>query len=603
MQPGPLAGRTVVVTRSGPRARDLVDALERAGATALELPLTRQVDPSDGGAALRAAAAEVQENRWVVLTSVNAVERFVAELRDARALGPVLVAAVGPATADALRMAGVEPDLVPAEHSARGLVEEFPPSDGAGRRVLFPCADLSPDTIVEGLGQKGWEVRRVEAYRTVARSSPEPELLARVAAADAVSFTATSSVAAFGALADSRGCTAAGAPARRLHRAHHRRGGPVGRLGGRARGLGLVRRGHRRRAGRPLRPRCRHRLVGWTAMAPATPTVPAAGDVPDRRLRRLRRTPALRRLVAEARLGVDDLVAPLFVREGTAEPTPIASMPGQVQHTLDSLVPEAKRLVSLGIPGLILFGVPARKDARGSGAWDPDGVVQRALRAVRDAVGDELVVMADLCLDEYTDHGHCGVLGPSGEVLNDETLELYQRIAVAQADAGADVVAPSGMMDGQVAAIRAALDGSGHDQIAVLAYAAKYASALYGPFRDAVDVTIAGGGDRRAYQQDPRNGREALAEIEQDLAEGADMIMVKPAMTSLDVLAAARGVVRVPLAAYHVSGEYSMIKAAAAAGWIDGPAVALEQLTVLKRAGADFVLTYFATEVAEALGG
>jgi len=200
VQPGPLAGRTVVVTRSGPRARGLVDALERAGATVLELPLTRQVDPSDGGAALRAAAAEVQENRWVVLTSVNAVERFVAELRDARALGPVLVAAVGPATADALRMAGVEPDLVPAEHSARGLVEEFPPSDGAGRRVLFPCADLSPDTILEGLGHKGWEVRRVDAYRTVARSSPEPEILARVAAADAVSFTATSSVAAFGAL-------------------------------------------------------------------------------------------------------------------------------------------------------------------------------------------------------------------------------------------------------------------------------------------------------------------------------------------------------------------------------------------------------------------
>jgi porphobilinogen synthase len=338
-------------------------------------------------------------------------------------------------------------------------------------------------------------------------------------------------------------------------------------------------------------------------MAPATPTTPTTGHAPARRLRRLRRTQALRRLVAEARLGVDDLVAPLFVREGAAEPTPIASMPGQAQHTVDSLVPEAKRLVSLGIPGLILFGVPARKDPRGSGAWDPAGVVQRALRAVRDAVGDELVVMADLCLDEYTDHGHCGVLGPSGDVRNDETLELYQRIALAQAEAGADVVAPSGMMDGQVAAIRAALDGAGHEQVAVLAYAAKYASALYGPFRDAVDVTIAGGGDRRAYQQDPRNGREALAEIEQDLAEGADMVMVKPAMTSLDVLAAARSVVRVPLAAYHVSGEYSMVKAAAAAGWVDGPAVALEQLTVLKRAGADFILTYFATEVAEALGG
>jgi porphobilinogen synthase len=291
------------------------------------------------------------------------------------------------------------------------------------------------------------------------------------------------------------------------------------------------------------------------------------------------------------------------VREGAAEPVPIASMPGEVQHSLDSVVVEAKRLVALGVPGLILFGVPARKDGRGSAAWDPQGVVQVALRAVRDAVGDELVLMADLCLDEYTDHGHCGILGPDGEVLNDPTLELYQRIALAQAAAGADVVAPSGMMDGQVAAIRTALDGGGHDQVAILAYASKYASALYGPFRDAVDVTIAGGGDRRAYQQDPRNGREALAEIQQDVAEGADMIMVKPAMTSLDVLATVRADVPVPLAAYHVSGEFAMVKAAAAAGWIDGPAVALEQLTVLKRAGADFILTYFAAEVAEALGG
>ncbi|MFZ0249201.1 MAG: porphobilinogen synthase [Acidimicrobiales bacterium] len=336
---------------------------------------------------------------------------------------------------------------------------------------------------------------------------------------------------------------------------------------------------------------------------PDPTSAPPTGGFPVRRLRRLRRTPALRRLVAEARLGPDDLVAPLFVREGTSAPVPIASMPGEVQHSLDSLVVEAKRLVSLGVPGLILFGVPARRDAQGSGAWDPDGIVQVALRAVRDAVGDELVLMADLCLDEYTDHGHCGVVGPGGEVLNDPTLELYQRIAVAQAEAGADVVAPSGMMDGQVAAIRAALDGGGHDRVAILAYASKYASALYGPFRDAVDVTIAGGGDRRAYQQDPRNGREALAEIRQDVAEGADMIMVKPAMTSLDVLATVRPEVAVPLAAYHVSGEFAMVRAAAAAGWIDGPAVALEQLTVLKRAGADFILTYFAAEVAEALGG
>jgi porphobilinogen synthase len=334
---------------------------------------------------------------------------------------------------------------------------------------------------------------------------------------------------------------------------------------------------------------------------PATP--PRSPGFPVRRLRRLRRTPALRRLVAEAHLGVDDLIAPLFVRQGIDEPAPIDSMPGQSQHTVASLLIEAKRLVSLGVPGLILFGVPTTKDAQGSEAWNPNGIVQVALRALRDAVGDELVLMADLCLDEYTDHGHCGVIGPNGEVLNDPTLELYQRIALAQAEAGADVVAPSGMMDGQVAAIRAALDGAGADQTAILAYAAKYASALYGPFRHAVDVTIAGGGDRRAYQQDPHNRREALLEIVQDTAEGADMIMVKPAMTSLDVLAAARRTVRIPLAAYHVSGEYAMVKAAAAAGWIDGPAVAMEQLIALKRAGADFILTYFAAEVAEALGG
>jgi porphobilinogen synthase len=329
----------------------------------------------------------------------------------------------------------------------------------------------------------------------------------------------------------------------------------------------------------------------------------AAPVFPTRRLRRLRRTPALRRLVAEARLSVDDLVAPLFVREGIEEPAPIASMPGQAQHTVDSLVVEAKRLVSLGVPGLILFGVPATKDAVGSEAQSPDGIVQRALRALRDAVDDQLVLMTDLCLDEYTDHGHCGVLGPNGDVLNDPTIELYGQIAVAQAEAGADIVAPSGMMDGQVAAIRAALDGAGHDQVAILAYAAKYASALYSPFRDAVDVSIAGGGDRRAYQQDPHNRREALLEIAQDLAEGADMVMVKPAMTSLDVLSEVRQTVDVPLAAYHVSGEYAMVQAAAAAGWIDGPAVASEQLLTLKRAGADFILTYFAAQMAELLHG
>ncbi|MEA3020531.1 MAG: porphobilinogen synthase, partial [Actinomycetota bacterium] len=322
---------------------------------------------------------------------------------------------------------------------------------------------------------------------------------------------------------------------------------------------------------------------------------------PARRMRRLRRSPAMRRLVAETRLGVDDLVAPLFVREGIDSPAPIASLPGVVQHTRESLRKEVAELADLGIPGVILFGVPLAKDPIGSGAWDANGIVQLALRDLRDEVGDRLVLMADLCLDEYTDHGHCGVLRADGTVDNDATIELYARTALAQAAAGADIVAPSGMMDGQVAAIRAALDGDGHDDTAILAYAAKYASALYGPFREAVDVTIAGGGDRRGYQQDPRNGREALVEVLLDIDEGADMVMVKPALAYLDVIARVRQAVDVPVAAYHVSGEYAMVKAAAANGWIDGDAVALEQITAVKRAGADVILTYFARELAEYL--
>jgi porphobilinogen synthase len=322
---------------------------------------------------------------------------------------------------------------------------------------------------------------------------------------------------------------------------------------------------------------------------------------PEHRPRRLRTTPALRRLVAETRLSVDDLVAPLFVREGIDEPQPIASLPGVVQHTRESLRKEVTELAALGVPAVILFGVPLRKDAEGSEAWNPDGIVQMALRDLRHEVGDQLVVMADCCLDEYTDHGHCGVLTASGVVDNDATIDRYARAALAQAEAGAHVIAPSGMMDGQVGAIRHALDGLGRADVAILAYSAKYASALYGPFRDAVDVQIVGGGDRKGYQQDWHNAREALTEVEADLAQGADMVMVKPALAYLDVIAAIRAHVQVPVAAYHVSGEYSMIKAAAANGWIDGAAVALEHLTAIKRAGADVILTYLARELAETL--
>ena len=322
---------------------------------------------------------------------------------------------------------------------------------------------------------------------------------------------------------------------------------------------------------------------------------------PNKRLRRLRKTPALRRLVAETRLNVDDLVAPLFVREGIDDPVSIPSLSGVQQHTRESLVKEVRELQSLGVPGIILFGIPEEKDPQGSQAWNPDGIVQLALKDCRDEVGEDMVLIADLCIDEYTDHGHCGVVREDGSVDNDQTINIYGRVAQAQARAGADIVAPSGMMDGQVRAIREALDNDNHEEVAILAYSAKYASGLYGPFRDAVDVTIADGGDRKTYQQDWRNRREALAEIQADEEEGADMIMVKPAISYLDIIAEARNITDLPIAAYHVSGEYAMIKAAASQNLIDGDVVALEQLTAIKRAGADFILTYLTREIAETL--
>jgi porphobilinogen synthase len=324
---------------------------------------------------------------------------------------------------------------------------------------------------------------------------------------------------------------------------------------------------------------------------------------PVSRPRRLRRTQALRDLVAETRLDVNDLVAPLFVREGIDAPIPITSLPGVVQHSRASLREEVRQLADLGIKSVILFGVPAKKDEIGSGAFDPAGIVQVALNDLRSDLGDRMVLMSDLCVDEYTSHGHCGILDGHGSVDNDKTLEIYAKAAIAQANAGAHIVAPSGMMDGQVGVIRSALDQAGHVETSILAYSAKYASGLYGPFRDAVDVQIVGGGDRKGYQQDWRNAREALTEVEADIEQGADMVMVKPALAYLDVIAAVRSIVNVPVAAYHVSGEYSMIKAASANGWIDHDVVASEHLTAIKRAGADIILTYLARWYAELANG
>ena len=311
----------------------------------------------------------------------------------------------------------------------------------------------------------------------------------------------------------------------------------------------------------------------------------------------------MRDLVAETRVDVQDLVAPLFVREAVSDPIPITSLPGVVQHTVDSLRREVNELAELGVRSVMVFGIPEHKDATGSASCASNGIAQVALEHLRADVGDDMVLIADLCVDEYTDHGHCGIIDEHGNVDNDATLELYAAAAVAQANAGAHMVAPSGMMDGQVAAIRSALDEAGHSGIPIMAYASKYASGLYGPFREAVDVTIAGDGDRKGYQQDWRNGREALIEVAGDVAQGADIIMVKPAVTYLDVIAEVRAAIDLPVAAYHVSGEYAMIMAAAANGWIDGDVVALEQLTAIKRAGAGIILTYLTRWFAEGARG
>ncbi|GAA2972451.1 porphobilinogen synthase [Streptomyces enissocaesilis] len=316
----------------------------------------------------------------------------------------------------------------------------------------------------------------------------------------------------------------------------------------------------------------------------------------------MRTTPAMRRMVAEHRLHPADLILPAFVREGISEPVAISAMPGVRQHTLETLRKAAVEAVEAGVAGIMLFGVPEdeKKDAAGTAGTDPDGILQVALREVRAEVGDDLVIMSDLCLDEYTDHGHCGVLDADGRVDNDATLERYAEMAQVQADAGAHVVGPSGMMDGQVGVVRDALDTIGKEDVSILAYTAKYSSAFYGPFREAVGSSLRG--DRKTYQQDPANVRESLRELALDLEEGADMVMVKPAGPYLDVLAKVAEAVDVPVAAYQISGEYAMIEAAAERGWIDRDKAIMESLTGIKRAGANMILTYWATEVAQRLG-
>ena len=582
-------------------------------------------------------------------------DRFAA----ARRAG-LRVAAVGDATAAALTAAGLRPDLVPgAVHSAAGLLADWPPEPAPGT-VLLPLSARARPTLETGLTARGYGVLTATAYETVPWPAPAPlvrraaaqgeadgtdddavdgtdddtdrgvdgrvaelhrsDLLQVLAAgeADAVVLTAPSHLAELvrddPAVLAGTVLVAIGEPTRR---AAAERGlpsvaaslpTPEGIRDALARAL-TAPAASRAAAGAPAP------TPTPAAPPPAAPTTPIpttpipateeTNSVTHRiprydlvsRPRRLRTTPAVRRLAAQTRVHPSDLILPVFVREGLAEPAPLGSMPGVVQHSMDSLRRAAAEAVAKGLGGFMIFGVPAERDPEGSAGCDPEGILNRALRAVRAEVGDDLVVMADLCLDEFTDHGHCGVLAEDGTVDNDATLEIYGRMAVAQAEAGAHVLGPSGMMDGQVGVIRSALDEAGHPDVAVLAYSAKYSSAFYGPFREAVDSQLQG--DRRSYQMDPANRREALHELQLDLDEGADMVMVKPAMSYLDILRDVAEVSPVPVSAYQISGEYAMIEAAAANGWIDRRAAIQESVLSIRRAGADSVLTYFAVELAD----
>ncbi|GAA1759608.1 hypothetical protein GCM10009767_18450 [Kocuria aegyptia] len=625
----------------------------------LEAALPRDTGPV---AALvdRAAEPGPAARTWLVVTSVNTVRALRAVAGDPAepALGDRLaaarraglrVAAVGDATAAALTAAGLPPDLVPGTaHSATGLLADWPPEPAPGT-ILLPLSARARPVLETGLTARGYRVLTATAYETVPWPATAP--LARTAAADgvagrpdgraaelhrsdlltvlaagevdAVVLTAPSHLAELvggdpSVLAGTV-LVAIGEPTRRaaadrgLRAVAAARPSPEGICDALLRALAdreaTVRAAPRAPAPGPAAaaPPATRSTAAPTTPIPTTPipTTEETNSVTHRtprydlvsRPRRLRTTPAVRRLAAQTRVHPSDLILPVFVREGLAEPAPLGSMPGVVQHSMDSLRRAAAEAAAKGLGGFMVFGVPAERDPEGSAGCDPEGILNRALRAVRAEVGDDLVVMADLCLDEFTDHGHCGVLAADGTVDNDATLEVYGRMAVAQAEAGAHVLGPSGMMDGQIGVIRSALDEAGHSDVAVLAYSVKYSSAFYGPFREAVDSQLRG--DRRTYQMDPANRREALHELQLDLDEGADMVMVKPAMSYLDILRDVAEVSPVPVSAYQISGEYAMIEAAAANGWIDRRAAIQESVLSIRRAGADSVLTYFAVELAD----
>ncbi len=617
----PLFGWRVLVPRTKEQADEVCSLLRARGAVPEQVP-TIAVEPPRTPQQMERAVKGLVTGRyqWIGFTSVNAVrairEKFEEYGLDARAFAGVKVAAVGEQTARALREFGIMPDLVPeGEQSAEGLADAWPAYDDILdpiNRVLLPRADIATEGLLSRLTELGWEAEDVTAYRTV-RAAPPPAPIREAIKGggfDAVLFTSSSTVrnligiagkphavTVIAVIGPQTAKTAAefGLRVDVVAEKPSVDGAGRGARGARCEPAG---RGHRGRRAGAQAERAPPRS---TPPDQVEPLLAARSEMtpgfPVTRARRLRRSAPLRRLVAQVAVRPSSLVLPLFVKEGIGEPRPVLSMPGVVQHTRESLRKAAVEAVAAGVGGLILFGIPAAKDGRGSSADDPDGIVQHALRDLAAEVGHDTVLMADLCLDEYTDHGHCGLLTQAGEVDNDATLARYASIAVAQAAAGVHVVAPSGMMDGQVGAIRAALDSAGRADVAICAYSAKYASAFYGPFRDAAECAPQFG-DRAAYQQDPAAAKDGLREALLDVAEGADIMMVKPALAYLDVISQLAASVQLPVAAYQVSGEYAMVEAAAANGWLDRDRTIMETLTAISRAGADIILTYWAAEVA-----
>ena len=589
----PLFGWRVLVPRTKEQAAVVSQRLREYGAVPEEVP-TIAVEPPRTPQQMERAVKGLVTGRyqWVAFTSANAVravrERFEEYGLDARAFAGVKVAAVGEQTSAALLDFGIRPDLVPdGDQSAEGLAAAWPPYDDLLdpiNRVLLPRADIATETLLARLIDLGWEAEDVTAYRTV-RAAPPPAPIREAIKGggfDAVLFTSSSTVRNLVGIAGKpHAVTVIGVIGPQTAKTAAEFGLRVDVTAPRPSMAALVEavaeygaglRDAAVQCGRTGSPaeRAPPRRAPTAALASRAlgRTGYVSASFPVARPRRLRRTPALRALVAETSLRPRELVLPVFIKEGISEPQPIGSMPGVVQHTRDSLRKAAAEAAGAGVGGLIVFGVPAVKDGRGSAADDPAGISQLALADLRAEVGDDCVIIADLCMCEYTDHGHCGLLTEDGDVSNDATLERYAAIAVAQAEAGAHLVAPSGMMDGQVAAIRAALDAAGHGDVGICAYSAKYASGFYGPFREAAEGAPAFG-DRASHQQDPANAAEALREVALDIGEGADMVMVKPALAYLDVIRRVADSVTVPVAAYQVSGEFAMVEAAAANGWLD----------------------------------